>query len=201
MRIYCDIDDVLSRTAEALLKLAADEFGRVLAYDEVTNFNLQLTFNFTDEEMRRFSVLSHAYDNLIAYEPESGAVAGVKALAAKGHLVEFVTGRPATAHRATADWLERVGLGGFRVRYVDKYGRPCPQGDDLPRTLSPTEFAAIPYDLAIDDSPLALDALRHRPETKVIVFDRPWNRAYPLAPNMVRIAGWSGLCGIADFMV
>lgn len=201
MRIYCDIDDVLSRTAEALLKLAADEFGRVLAYNAVTSFDLQLTFGFTDEEMRRFSTLSHTYEHLVAYEPVSGAVAGVKALAAKGHLVEFVTGRPATAHRATADWLARVGLGGFPVLYVDKYGRPCPRGDDLPRTLTPAEFAAIPYDLAIDDSPLALDALRDRPETKVVVFDRPWNRAYPLAPNMVRVAGWSGLCEIADFMV
>lgn len=201
MRIYCDIDDVLSRTAESLLELAAREFGRVFSYEEVKSFDLQITFGFSDEEMKRFSYLSHLYENLITYEPVQGAVVGIKTLETKGHTIEFVTGRPATAHKATEDWLHRVGLGKFPVLYVDKYGREPPSGAGLPRTLSRDEFNERRYDIAIEDSPLALDVLRGWKETTVVVFDRPWNRSYPLASNMVRVKGWSEFCDIPEFLV
>lgn len=193
MRVYCDIDDILCETARALLTLARERFSRVCRYEEVRDFNLQRVFGLSDDEMRRFSVLSHEYDNLIAYEPIPGAAESLLRLAAEGHEIDLVTGRPATCYRATEDWLKKVGLGDFPVIYVDKYNRPCPHVEGAPRTVPLAEFRNRVYDFAVDDSPLALDFLKTWPKTRVFVFDRPWNRDYPLAPNMRRVRDWSDL--------
>lgn len=193
MRVYCDIDDILSETARALLILARERFGRDFAYEEVTGFNLQRVFSFTDDEMRRFSALSHSYEHLFAYQQVEGAVESLKRLSVEGYEIELVTGRPVTSHRATTDWLKKVGLEEFPVLYVDKYNRPCPQIEGVPRTIPLSEFRTRVYDFAVDDSPLALDFLATWPQTRVFVFDRPWNREYTLAPNMRRVSDWSEL--------
>lgn len=198
MRIYCDIDDVLCETARALLILAREQFGRVCAYEEVVGFDLQRVFSLSDEEMRRFSVLSHEYENLVAYEPIPGAAESLRRLVAEGHEVDLVTGRPANSYRATEDWLKRVGLGEFPVFYVDKYNRPCPQTEGAPPTIPLARFCKRAYDFAVDDSPLALDFLRTWKNTRVLVFDRPWNRAYPLAQNMRRIKNWSEILSLVS---
>lgn len=196
MRIYCDIDDVLSETASALCDLAERMFGTVVDYENVRDFDLQKVFSLTDEEMARFTAASHAYENLLAYEEVEGAVSSVKALARAGHTVEFVTGRPATSWRGTEAWLKKVGLEAFPVLYVDKYNRPAAPDSAAPRRLSLEEFLARSYDVAIDDSPLALKLLETWRATRVFVFDRPWNRAYPLATNMRRVSSWREILSV-----
>lgn len=190
MRIYVDIDDVLCETAKALSKLARREFGRHMPYEQMEQFNLQETFCLTDEEMARFVELSHDPACLMGYAMTPGAVEGVKALRAAGHMVDIVTGRPAFSHGATEAWLASVGLGDFAVTYVDKYGRAYKHTPGEPRTVSLAELKARQYDVAIDDSPLVLRALADWTQTHIFVFDRPWNRSFALAPNMTRVAGW-----------
>lgn len=190
MRIYCDIDDVLSETATVLCRLAERMFGKGVDYERVRDFDLQKVFALTDEEMARFSVESHAYENLLAYGEVPGAISAVKTLAREGHAVELVTGRPATSWRGTEAWLKKVGLDDIPVLYVDKYNRPATNDPEAPRRLALEEFLARSYDVAIDDSPLALKLLERWTSTNVLVFDRPWNRAYPLAANMRRVTNW-----------
>lgn len=199
MRIYCDIDDVLSETATALCDLAERMFGKRVDYERVRDFNLQKVFSLTDEEMSRYTVESHAYENLFSYGEVPGAVAALKTLARLGHTIELVTGRPATSWRGTEAWLKKVGLEMFPVLYVDKYNRPAVHDPEAPRRLSLEEFLARTYDVAIDDSPLALKLLEKWRSTKVFVFDRPWNRAYPLAANMRRVSSWNELLPILQF--
>lgn len=193
MRIYIDIDDVMCETAATLCLLAEREFGKGVPYAEVSQFDLQQVFGLTDEEMRRFAVLSHARECLLSYPPTPGAVEGVKALCAKGHDVEFVTGRPVTASAATDEWLRLQGLGGISVTYVDKYGRYQDVPVGFPRPVPLAELLARHYDIAIDDSPVVLPHLAGWGQTRIFVMDRPWNAVYPLAPNMVRVNGWKQL--------
>ncbi len=190
MRIYVDIDDVLSETARALCGLAAREFNRHVAYEAVDGFDLQEVFHLTDEEMGRFVQLSHAPECIRAYEEVPGAVAGVKALRAAGHQVELVTGRPAFSAAATLAWLEAVGLPAERVTYVDKYNRTFKSAANLPRTLTMEELAARKYDLVIDDSPVVLARLAEWRWAKVFIFSRPWNVTFSAAANMTRVCGW-----------
>jgi len=190
MRIYVDIDDILCETAVALCGLAARAFGRHVAYEDVRVFDLQQAFALSDDEMRRFFELSHEYGLLTGYAVTPGAVEGVRALRDAGAEVDILTGRPASSHKATEDWLASVGLGDFAVEYVDKYGRNFARHPGDPDTVPLKELLARHYDFAIDDSPVVLEALAAWDKTEILVFDRPWNRAYPLAPNMTRVSGW-----------
>ena len=195
MRIYIDIDDVLCETAAHLCEIAADAFGKRVRYEDVFQFDLQEVFGLTDEEMKRFMVLSHEPASLCAHPLTPGAAEGVRALRAAGHEVEIVTGRPASAHQPTETWLKMVGLGDFTVTYVDKYGRDAcyahNPGD--PPTVPLAELLARHYDVAIDDSPSVLKSLAAWTSTRVLVFNRPWNQRYALADNMTRVADWRAI--------
>ena len=198
MRIYCDIDDVLSETAVSLCALAERMFGRRMPYADVRDFNLQRTFDLTDEEMRRFMETAHTPENLSAYAPTPGAVDALRRLKAAGHDVEIVTGRPATSWRGTEAWLEKVGLADFAVTYVDKYGRPCPPDPAAPRMVPLAELLARRYDVAVDDSPVALRSLEVWSSTRILVFDRPWNADYRLTANMTRVRDWSAIGAVLE---
>jgi len=195
MRIYVDIDDVLCETAVALCEIAERDFGRVVRYEDVHTFNLQEVFSLNDEEMARFRDLSHTVEALLSFLPTEGAVEGVKALVAAGHEVDIVTGRPASSHRGTEAWLKAAGLGDFKPTYVDKYGRiGCfDENKDDPPTVTMEELRARRYDVAIDDSPIVLARLAAWTETRILVFDRPWNASFGLAPNMTRITSWADI--------
>ena len=193
MRIYVDVDDVLCETAAHLCELAAREFGRHVAYADVFQFDLQKVFGFSDADMRRFMLRAHEPDSILSHAVTPDAPEGVRALRAAGHAVEIVTGRPAASHAATAAWLAAAGLAGFPVSYVDKYGRAAhyARNPGDPPTVPLDELLARRYDVVIDDSPAVLRHLATAwPATRIFVYDRPWNRAYPLAPNMTRVAGW-----------
>jgi uncharacterized HAD superfamily protein len=193
MNIYVDMDDVLCETAAALCDIARREFNRHVNYSDVCEFDLQKTFSLSDAEMDRFRIISHQHETLISYPETPDAVAGVKSLLRKGHSIDIVTGRPASAHLGTEAWLRSVGLGDVAVTYVDKYNRAdafeC--GADDPPTVPFDELERRVYDVVIDDSPVALNRLASWHEALVLVFDRPWNRKFDLARNMRRISGWA----------
>jgi len=193
MRIYCDMDDILCETAVSLCELAYRMFGKRVAYEDVRDFNLQKTFALSDDEMRRFMDVAHAPENIASYTPTPGALEGFKALAEAGHEVEVVTGRPAFTHPATRAWLDRAGFGDFPVTYVDKYNRPQPVDPTCPRAVPLAVFMKRQYDVAIDDSPVILPTLGQWKETRIVVFDRPWNRSFALMPNMRRVRCWREL--------
>lgn len=199
-RIYIDYDDVLSATATSLAVLAKREFGRSVDYANIREFNLQNVFHLSDAEMARFMALAHTPAALMAYDVIPGAAAGMNSLRAAGHVVEIVTGRPAAAHAASAAWLHAAGIDGFPLVHVDKYNRyddyPHHPGD--PATVPLAEFMARHYDFAVDDSVPILESLAAWKTTRVLVFDRPWNASFRLAPNMARVATWPALVAAID---
>lgn len=190
MRIYVDMDDVLCETAATLCELAEREFGRSVRYCDVRSFDLQEVFGLTDGEMERFCVVSHERGSILGYPQTPGAADGVRALAAAGHRVDIVTGRPAFTHRDTSEWLRIAGLGGFPVTYVDKYGRSFASGPEDPPTVTMDELETRRYEAVIDDSPVVLRRLARWTRSRVLVFSRPWNESFPLAANMTRVRGW-----------
>lgn len=200
MRVYVDFDDVLCETARTLSRLANELFGRNVPYEQITRFNLQLAFHLDKEQIDSLMRHAHTSSFLLSLPPAPGAEEGLRRLAAAGHTVCIVTGRPVSTEAASREWLAHRGFTSFEILSVDKYGRA--NGERTPdgrRALSPQEFAAIPFDTAIDDSPDALDLLAPRTRCRIFVFDRPWNAAYTLAPNMARAAGWPAiLAAMAD---
>lgn len=184
------MDDILCETARALCVLAARLFGVRPSYGAICDFDLKASFGLTDAENAVFMERAHDEETLLAYEPTPDAVAGALALAAAGHRVDIVTGRPPFCARATEKWLSSAGLGAFEVTYVDKYGRFFVSDGAAPEAVSLERVLARRYDVVIEDSPVVLPAFADRPSTRVFVFDRPWNASYPLAPNMSRVRSW-----------
>lgn len=197
MRIYIDFDDVLCETARHLSDLARTLFARDVPYESISVFDLQTAFSLTRAEIDHLMEHAHRPDFLTALAPAPGGLHAVRALQAAGHRLAIVTGRPASSHHGSRGWLRKHGLEHLDLIHVDKYGRadasPSP-GD--PKTLSPAEFDALHFDVAIDDSPTALDLLAPRPDCTVIVYDRPWNRRYAHAPNMRRSATWPDILAL-----
>ena len=192
MRLYIDFDDVLSETALTLSKLVKEMFGRDVPYEQIRVFNLQVAFSLSDGEIASLMRMAHNEAFLAGMPDTPGAVEGVQTLREAGHEVTVVTGRPAFSHAGSQAWLARFGLSDLPLLHVDKYGRAAsaPQVPGQPETLTKADLERLEFDVAIDDSPDALDLLAVRPSCRVFAYDRPWNRAYRLAPNMTRVYGW-----------
>jgi len=191
MRIYIDFDDVLCETARHLSALAHDLFNRNVPYEAISGFDLQQAFALSDAQIRELMEQAHRPDFLTDIAPAPGGVEAVRTLEARGHDLAIVTGRPASSHEGSCRWLRKYGLAHLGIVYFDKYGRaPAHPVPGAPKTLNRAEFAALHFDVAIDDSPAALDLLAPRRDCTVIVYDRPWNRRYAHAANMRRTGSW-----------
>lgn len=200
MRIYIDFDDVLCETAQALSTLAKGMFGRDVPYENIEFFNLQKAFSLTDLEIDCLMTRAHETDFLVALNPIPDAVKSVKALSEKGHDVVVVTGRQSLCHEGTSQWLLNHGLGYLSILYVDKYKRaPATLPAHVPKMLNIEELNQLHFDVAIDDSPTALDLLMHRTNCQIVVFDRPWNRNYEGAPHVKRAFTWQDI--ISDLSI
>jgi phosphoglycolate phosphatase-like HAD superfamily hydrolase len=192
MRIYIDFDDVLCETARYLSGLAHDLFGCKVPYESIAGFDLQQAFSLSDAEIAVMMEHVHRADVLADLMPTPGGVEALRWLEARGHELSIVTGRPAASHAGSRRWLRRHGLAHLALVHVDKYGRTMTDARDMdqPATLDRAAFEALRFDVAIDDSPVALDLLAPRRECQIIVYDRPWNHEYPQTANMLRAGSW-----------
>jgi len=191
MRIYIDFDDVLCETARHLSDMARTLFARDVPYEAISVFNLQEAFALSDAEIDHLMDHAHRTEFLTHLDPAPGGLEALRTLEAGGHDLAIVTGRPATSHDGSCGWLRKHGLAHMDVIYFDKYGRaPANPPPGTPKTLSRDEFEQLHFDVAIDDSPTALDLLAHRQNCTVVVYDRPWNQRYQAAPTMRRIGSW-----------
>ena len=191
MRIYIDFDDVLCETARHLSALARDLFNRNVPYEAISGFDLQQAFDLSDAEIEDLMEHAHRTAFLTDIVPTPGGLEAVRALESCGHDLAIVTGRPSASDDGSRGWLSKHGVAHLDLIYVDKYGRAAAHPPaDAPKTLSRDEFTALHFDVAIDDSPTALDLLAPRQNCTIIVYDRPWNRHYAHAANMRRTGSW-----------
>lgn len=199
LRIYVDLDDVLSETARALCGLARDLFGRRIAYEAVAAFDLRIAFRLDEHQYTQLMAAAHEDDFLLTLAPTPGAAATLQAWRQAGDEAQIVTGRPFRNAACSARWLAAHGFAGIPLLHVDKYGREPPVAPGAPRALTPEEFGRLPFDVAVEDAPVALDLLASGPVGHRLVFARPWNAAYPLdPPRLTRCADWMAVAESVD---
>lgn len=198
MVIYVDFDDVICETARALSALADRLFGRNVPYDAIQYFELEKSFDLTAEQLELLMEHAHAEEFLLNLALTEGADTALRLLVCRGHDVQIVTGRPSFCHEENVSWLKKYALGDIPIVYVDKYGRGQHGRKSVsPPLLSLAEFNRLHYDVAIDDSPVALDILSARAQCQTLIFHRPWNQHYRRL-SMQRVMRWSE---IADRLV
>ncbi|MBR4170049.1 MAG: 2-dehydropantoate 2-reductase [Kiritimatiellae bacterium] len=198
MKIYVDMDDVLTETARELSRLAAALFDIHVPYEKIFAFDLKQSFHLTDEEYLHLMRGAHWKGALEGLPETPGAREGVAQLLKQGHEVVIVTGRPLQTANVSQGWLRQHGFPELPFYCLDKYGRWSGGDSADPRLLTREAFEQTRFDLFIDDSPLALDLLQNRSDSRILVFDRPWNRDYPLTSSMRRVFGWDEVVAAAN---
>jgi FMN phosphatase YigB (HAD superfamily) len=174
MRIAIDIDSTLHHYWDLLSDAAVRRFGIELPYDE--QFDWGIT-RLKPEQLKCCINETHADDVILAGRPYPGAVEAVNAWSAAGHFIHITSHRSTTAHEATAQWLDAIGL-----RYDELY---CSY-DKV------TKCEAIGIDLLVDDSPtniqraldvgIAAATIRH-----------PWNEDVCDTEDVTCAADWPEL--------
>ena len=197
MKIYVDFDDCLCETGRAFAGLAANMFGKNIAYDAMWHFNLQKSFDLTDEEYDRLLVRGHEPEVLLSFKETPGASRVINEWLESGYDVSVITGRPFQSYEPSRLWLDRHGLRNARLYCLDKYGREnfFKEGDF---SLKLEDYYRMKFDFAVEDSPLAFRFFDHLPDIQVMVFDRPWNQTaeFP-GSNYHRCCDWDRIKAVA----
>lgn len=181
MKIYVDFDDVICETASYFTLLAGKLFGIDVPYSQVQFFNLQKSFDLTDDQYEEMMRVAHFPENLLAYSETPGAAATINKWLDAGHEVKVITGRPYSSYEPSRQWLDDHGLERIPLYCVDKYGRELFKSDKE-YSLTLADLYKMTFDFAVEDSPAAFEHVLHFDNCRVAVFNRPWNKEASL-PN------------------
>ena len=190
MKIYIDFDDVICETAKYFTKIAKELFGIDVPYRQVQFFNLQKSFDLSDEQYDKLMEAGHLRENLLSYEETPGASETINKWVDEGHEVFIITGRPFNSYEPSRKWLDEHHLERVPLFCVDKYGREIFE-HEYEYNMTLEQLYSMTFDFAIEDSPAAFEHVMHFEGCKVAVFNRPWNIHAELPnDNFVRCEGW-----------
>ena len=176
MNIYVDFDDCICETARYFSKIALELFGKDVPYERINFFNLQKSFSLTDDQYEQMMIEGHRPEVLLAFEETPGASGTINSWLDKGYDVSVITGRPYNAYSSSRTWLDEHGMERVKLFCLDKYGREgFMKNSSFSLTLE--DYLKMHFDFAVEDSPSAFRFFDHLQELKVLVYDRPWNRA------------------------
>ena len=185
--IYVDMDDVLCETARGCLEIIERVFGKRIAYEQLTDFNLGNSCELSTEETAELYHIVHHPDELLKLEPVTGAIAVLNQWIAAGFEIAIVTGRPPVTYEPSLDWLAQEGVPYHSFTVVDKYGRFT-----IEKTIAVSlpELATRQFAFAVEDSSTMATYLAEQMKVSVRLFDRPWNRATIEHPKITRHNHW-----------
>lgn len=188
--IYVDIDDVLADTSSCLIHIAEKEFCKKVPFEELTSFDLKKSFHLSQEEYEHFLDMAHQPDEILNLAPIREAVQALENWKAAAYEIFIVTGRPTSTHDTTLEWLARNHVPFDQFFMVNKYARP---GMDEDIALPMPAFSAMKFQFAIEDSYDMAVHLAENMDTRVLLYDRPWNRGPGLNGKIRRFRWWEEL--------
>src|SRR3989338_5282899 len=183
MAIALDMDDVLVELTERFREFHNDTFGTTVARDQCQTYDFERVFGTTQEEMTRRLKVFFNSGYCIDIHPVEGAQEVVAHLA-KRDMLYVVTARPIFARYQTEKCLDLLFPGQFSEVYLTNQWH----GEGEARTKS-SVCNEIGAEMLVDDSlKHALDCAEQGIQVKL--FDRPWNQAAALHPNITRVYSW-----------
>ena len=185
--IYVDMDDVLCETARGCLEIVERVFGKRVAYEQLTDFNLGNSCELSAEQTAELYHIVHHPDELLRLQPVNGAIAVLNQWMAAGCEIAIVTGRPPATYEPSLDWLVREQVPYHSFTVVDKYGRFKTEETIV---VSLSELATMEFTFAVEDSPTMARYLAEQMKVPVKLLDRPWNRATVEHPKITRHNHW-----------
>jgi uncharacterized HAD superfamily protein len=182
--VAVDLDGVVVDLVSTMLPKLSELAGRAVTADDIHVFDIAQALGLSDAAMAE---LWQSLERERAYacaRPVDGAVSVLRGLGQDR--VCFMTSRLESLRDQTVEWLEDHGLGGYRLkmrRKADPPGR---------KPIEVGHFYAL-----IEDNPTRLTSLSSRVEL-ILLYDQPWNRTAPAAPNIVRVRGWTEIAELLN---
>jgi 5'(3')-deoxyribonucleotidase len=179
MKIAIDIDSTLHHYWDQLRAVVNRRHGLDLPYEEQTDWHISAL---PQEDLFAAVQETHREHHVLAAIPYPGAVETVRAWHEAGHFIHITSHRAATAHDATARWLEQVG-----IPHDELY---CSY-DKISRCVE------IGIDVLIDDSPVNL-ARAHERGIVPATLRHPWNSDLCDREGYICADDWRGLAAALE---
>ncbi|HUW06727.1 MAG TPA: hypothetical protein VMW01_10755 [Williamwhitmania sp.] len=185
--IYIDCDDVLAESTRSYIAIIKREFGIERKFEELTSFDLRVSFGLSQAQFDHFFHLVHTREEILKFKPLEGAVETLRAWNQTGLEIAIVTGRITAAYEATLEWLQSLSIPYDHFMVVDKYNRP-----EMDMTIAKplSALTAMNFELAIEDSYAMAKYLAVEQKVDVALMNRPWNIYQANLPGVKRVSSW-----------
>jgi uncharacterized protein len=144
-RIALDIDSTLHHYWDLLQRVVRERYGIDMPYEAQRGWITAIE----NDALAHCVEETHSDENIAAGTPYPGAVEAVSAWHERGHWIHVTSHRRGSAARATADWLESIGMPFDDLHCsFDKVGRCVELGvhvlvDDSPVNITRARDAGI----------------------------------------------------------
>ena len=187
--IYVDLDDVLCHAARHFLFVVERDFGKRIAYEQLTNFDVGHSCGLGADERDELYRIVHRPDELLSMAPVDEAIAVLSNWMGQGYEIAIVTGRPPESAEVSLEWLAKHRIAHHSFTVVDKYSRFTP---DTTRAISLAALLSRRFCWAVEDSLPMAQYLAGRMRVPVALLDRPWNQCNEES-GILRCHDWASL--------
>jgi uncharacterized protein len=188
--IYVDMDDVLCQAARHFLVIVEREFGKRIAYEQLTNFDVGQSCGLRLDEREELYRIVHRPDELLSMAPVSDAIAVLERWEERGFEIAIITGRPPETFETSIEWLTKHRVPFHSLTVVDKYSRFATEQTGA---ISLSELAGRWFCWAVEDSLPMAQYLADQMNLPVALIDRPWNRTDSEHRRISRYADWPAI--------
>ena len=188
--IYVDLDDVLCEAARHFLVVVEREFGKRVAYEQLTNFDIGRSCGLSPVERDELYRIVHRPDELLSMAPVNEAIAVLKRWEEQGFEIAIVTGRPPESVEVSLAWLAKHQVSHSSFTVVDKYSRFRTDDTDA---ISLAELAAWRFCWAVEDSLPMAKYLADHMKLPVALIDCPWNQSEETLVGIGRYRDWEAI--------
>jgi len=186
MKIGIDIDDVIVRSMDNVLKLFNKKYDKNIQHEEIYSYNLTKSLRVSEDEKLE---LWKGCNVLEDEEPLfiEGAVESVNKLIQE-HEVCFITARPLVIQKRTKEFMKRI-FPNNEIKIIHSSDKK-----DICHELN--------IDLLIEDLSLIVEQFIGT-NKRVILFDKPWNKTFDDSgyDNIIRLNNWTEILGKIEEMV
>lgn len=173
-RIALDIDSTLHPYWDLLQRIVRERYGVELPYEDQRDWGVTVLER---DAMIHCVEETHTDENILAGEPYDDAVDAVRAWHEQGHWIHITSHRRPQTAKATAGWLERIGL----------------PYDDLHCSFDKvTRCVELGIDVLVDDSPINITRAREAGIVPATII-HPWNEELVERDGVVGARDWAGL--------
>jgi uncharacterized HAD superfamily protein len=185
--IYVDLDDVLCQAARHFLVIIDREFGKQIAYEQLTHFDVGHSCGLTPDERDELYRIVHRPDELLRMAPIAEAIEVLKRWRGEGFDVAVVTGRPPESYEVSLGWLAKHEVPHSSLTVVDKYSRFVTENT---KAITLAELSTRQFCWAVEDSLPMAQFLAGQMKLPVALIDCPWNQSDVQHERVKRYRDW-----------